>query len=266
MPSLRNSRRRQAVRSGTRYVIGVEIRHTASSDRLASDQDIQFETRVLIICMRRRFQDRQVLEQQHRILDGIYGESELNPGTTILDIPVTETNRRQFAVRNGLRQTSGTGFCFGAVEMDHMAACYTGRTVIHRGHLDKIIIGVRVCGEIRRIGDIARSIIQIQIIDTELIGVVDELGDDGLEAEIVIAALCTNDEVSLSDRQTGEVGLRTGHDLRSCPDLSVIGIGTNLVLGSCTLPFQRDGGTVRSDHKVRRLIARLSVGNKDIID
>ena len=117
-----------------------------------------------------------------------------------------------------------------------------------------------------RIGNIALGVIQVQIVHTHLIGVVDELGDDGLETEIVIAALRTHDEVGLTNRQSGEVGLRTGHDLRSCPDLSVIGVRADLVLGSRTLPFQRDGGTVRGDHKVRRLIARRTVGNEDIID
>ena len=182
---------------------------------LEGDQDIEFETGVLMIIVTRRLQDRQVLKQQDRILDCIYIERELDTLCMVICIPVTQTYRSEFAIRNGLCQTTGTGFILRTVKMDHVTAVNTGRTVIHRSHFLEVVKRQGIVR--RRVVDITNGVIEVEVVHTELIGIVDQFGRDRLETEEVLITFRTYDKVGLSDGKTGEVGLVTGHDLRARP-------------------------------------------------
>ena len=103
-------------------VIGIEIRLSAPTDRLTVHQDIQGKTGVLSIRVVRRLNDRQILEQKDRILDGINREGELNllRSFACFIFPVAQTNRGKLAIRNGLRHISSTRFYFRTIEMHRM--------------------------------------------------------------------------------------------------------------------------------------------------
>ena len=262
MPSLRYCFGLEA--TAAHDIIGIEVRLSALADRLPIDEDIEFETRVLLVRMSRCLQNRHILEQQDGILDRIDIKGKLNTLRLVSRIPVTETHRSQLAIRNGLRHTTGTGFILLTIEMDHMATTHTGGTIIHRGYDLEVIEGQ--CAARRRVIDITNGVIEVEIVHTELIGIVDELGDYRLEAIEVIVTLSAYDEVSLSDRNTGETGVCTGDDLRSGPFLAIIGISAYFVFGCGTLPRKRDSRTILGNDKIGRLITRGIIGDIDIIN
>ena len=246
------------------HIISIEVGTSAVTNRLTIDQDIEFEARVLMIVMTRGLEDGHILEQQDRELDRIHIEGKLDTLGVVVGIPVAQTHGSQLAVGHGLSHATGTGFVLGTVEVDNMTALDIGGTVVHRSYLLEVVEGKGILR--RRVVDIADCVVEVEIVHAELVGIVDQLGRDGLEAEEVIIALSTHDEVRLSDRQSGEVGLVAGYDLRSGPRLSVVGIGADLILGSRTLPLERDGGTVGRNDQVGRLRAGLTIGDEDIVD
>ena len=89
MPSLCCIFRFHITTTADQYIIGIKVRHTASSDRLTTNEDVEFETRVLMIIMSRSLQKRHILEQQYRIFDSIYIERELNTFRLVIRVPVT---------------------------------------------------------------------------------------------------------------------------------------------------------------------------------
>ena len=148
--------------------------------------------------------------------------------------------------------------------MDDVTALDVRRTVVHRRYFLEVVEGAGVIR--RRVVDIANGVVEVQIVDTELIGVVDELGCDSLKTIVVLIAFRTHDEVCLTDRQTGEVGLGAHYDLRSQPRLAVVRIGADLVLGRRTFPLDGDRRAVLRHDEVGWLVARLTVGDEDIVD
>ena len=261
VPSLCHSRGFQLI--PVHHVIRVEVRLTALTDRLTVDEDIEFESWVLVIAMTRRFQNRHVLKQQHRILDRIDVERELNPLRLITGIPVTETDRSQLSFGHRTSQTTGTRFRLRAVEMHHMTAGDVRRPHIDRGNLLEIVKqqGVLRIGVI----DITNGIVQVQIIHAQLVRIVDQLRHDRLEAIEIIVTFGTYDKVGLTDRQVAEISLITRYDLRTGPHICVIGIGTDLILRSRTLPGQHHRRSVRRHLQVRRSGTGFAIRDDDVI-
>ena len=263
MPSLRDSLRLELIRIlRHHHVVGVEIRHTASSDGHAVDQHIQLEARVLPWIVARRLYQRHVFQQQHRIFDRIDIEGELNPLCLIIRIPVTEANGSQLAIRNGLRHTSGTRLCLRTVEMDCMTAAFLTGTVIHPFY-SEIIEGIRAVRS--GIIDIAYRIVQIQIIHTHLIRIIYQFGFNRLKAVEIRIANRADYEIRLADSEIGESSGSALHNLRTRPRLPVIGIGADFIVRGRTLPVKRNDSTVLGHCQIGRLLARRIVGDIDVI-
>ena len=262
MPSLGNSRGCEF--SVLSHGVGIKVRHTASSDRLAVDEHIKHETGVLVIIVRRRLQDRHILKQEDRILDRIYIKGELNPLCELIIIPVTETHGSQFAVGNGLRRKFCARLVFRTIEMHGVETLNFGRSIVHALQR-KVRIGLSTWMSAGRC-DITLGIIKIQIIHAELIGIIDQFTQDSLEAIVVFIAFSADDEVRLTDLQIRESGTGTLYDLRSRPSLFVIRIGANLIFRRGSGPRNHDGSTVLGNLQVRRCGTGFIIGNIDIID
>ena len=197
------------------YIETGEVRLTTGADSLIIHQEIQFEARILGRPMSRSLQDRKVFEEQDRMLDRIDLEGELDTLRLVTALPVTETHRRELALRNGFCQTAGTRICLLSVKMHYVAALTIRRTKIYRWNNAEIIKRLRI--RRRRVIDIANRIRERQIIHAHLIGIIDEFGLNRLEAIVILIALRANDDIRLAGSEIGESSTIPLYDLRSCP-------------------------------------------------
>ena len=203
------------------------------------------------------------------MLDSIHLEGELYTLCLIAGFPVTQTHGCKFAIRNCFRQVTGTRVSLIAIEMERMTATTTGRTFVHRSHHTEIIKHIRVLIR-RRVIHITNRIIEIQIVHTEFIGIIDKNGLNRFETIEIIIAFSTHHEVRLSDRQRGEMISRIRHDVWtepcSCTIIGIIAICADLIFSGGAFPRQIHGFAIGSNDQIGRRITRRNIRYIDVIN